>query len=63
MNESPPVQSLVDAVEMIALNPPLPGNRRAISRCMQCLDDLYYASRISVDQWERLRTILLDAYA
>jgi hypothetical protein len=54
-------KSLIAAVERIAHHPPLPGDRRAICRCMQCIDDFYYQSRITVEQWETLKTILMDA--
>jgi hypothetical protein len=61
MNESPLFRSLFTTVEQIALNPPLPGNRKAISRCMQCIDDFYYEARITAEQWEALKTLLIDA--
>ncbi len=56
-------QSLVDAAEKIAHNPPLPGDRRALTRCMQCIDDFYYQSRIDADQWETLKNIFLRVYS
>jgi len=61
MNDSPVFKSLFSTVERIAHDPPLPGNRRAINRCMQCIDDFYYQARITVDQWETLKTLLNDA--
>lgn len=54
-------QNLVDVAQMIAHNPPLPGNKKALCRCMQCVDDLYYQSRITAEQWETLKNILMGA--
>jgi hypothetical protein len=61
MNDSPLYRSLFHTVERIAQNPPLPGDRRAISRCMQCIDDFYYEARITAEQWEALKVLLMDA--
>lgn len=61
MDDSPLYKSLFSTVERIAHDPPLPGNRRAISRCMQCIDDFYYQARITAEQWETLKMLLMDA--
>ncbi|MDR3639612.1 MAG: hypothetical protein P4L84_37775 [Isosphaeraceae bacterium] len=61
MNDSVLFKNLFHTVERIALDPPLPGNRRAISRCMECIDDFYYQARITAEQWETLKTLLIDA--
>jgi hypothetical protein len=55
-------QNLLDATQRIAHNPPLPGDKRAIARCMQCIDDFYYQSRIDAEQWETLKNILLSVF-
>jgi len=54
-------KSVFETVEMIAQNPPLPGNRRVIYRCMDRLDDFYHQDRITAEQWATLKTLLLDA--
>ena len=59
MNDSPLYKSLVNTVERIVHDPPLPGNRKAISRCMQCIDDFYYDARLTAEQWEDLKIMLL----
>jgi hypothetical protein len=63
MNESPAFEKLVVVAKTIAQAPPLPGDRKSICRCVQCIDDFYYKSRITFEQWEALRDILLNACA
>jgi hypothetical protein len=62
MNDSLVFNNLVQVVETIAHNPPLPGDRKALCRCMGRLDEFLQKARITVEQWERLKNILLDAY-
>lgn len=61
MCDTPAFQKLLDAAQRIAHNPPLPGDKRALCRCMQCIDDFYYQSRITAEQWETLKDILMSA--
>jgi hypothetical protein len=61
MDDSPSYKSLVVVVAKIAHDPPLPGNRKAICRCMDRLDDFLNQSRITTEEWETLKLILIDA--
>jgi hypothetical protein len=60
MNDSSAYKELVETVERIAHNPPLPGARKAICRCLDCLGTFHHQARISTEQWVTLKSILLE---
>jgi hypothetical protein len=59
MHGSIEFERLVMSVERIARHPSYPGMDEAIDQCLQDLDELMEAGRITPEQREALRFVLL----
>ena len=61
MNGLPYFERLVASVERIAHHAEYPGKDQALNQCLEDIDDLAGAGRITAEQRESLRAVLLGA--
>jgi hypothetical protein len=61
MNDTPYFERLVASVQRIARHAEYPGKDQAVGYCLEDIDDLALAGRITAEQRETLRALLLGA--
>jgi hypothetical protein len=61
MNGTSYFERLIASVERIARHADYPGKDQAVGQCIEDIDDLAIAQRITPEQHERLREVLLGA--
>jgi hypothetical protein len=61
MNGASYFERLVASVERIARHANYPGKDQAVGQCIDDIDDLVLAERITAEQRETLRAVLLGA--
>jgi hypothetical protein len=61
MNGTSYFDRLVSTAERIARHADYPGKEQAVGQCLEDIDDLAIAERITAEQRETLRTVLLGA--
>jgi hypothetical protein len=61
MNDSSYFERLVASAERIARHADYPGKDQALGQCIDDIDDLALARRITAEQRETLRAVLLGA--
>jgi hypothetical protein len=61
MNGASYFERLLLSVERIARHAEYPGKDQAVEQCLEDIDDLVEAQRITHEQRESLRTVLLGA--
>jgi hypothetical protein len=54
-------ERLIASVERIARHADYPGKDQAVGQCLEDIDDLVLAQRITAEQRERLRAVLVGA--
>jgi hypothetical protein len=61
MHETSYFDRLVASAERIARHAHYPGKDQAVSHCLEDLEDLILEDRITAEQRDRLRAVLLSA--
>ena len=61
MNGTSYFERLIASAERIARHADYPGKEQAVGQCLEDIDDLAVAERITAEQRETLRTVLLGA--
>jgi len=61
MNGTSYFDRLVASAERIARHADYPGKQQAVDQCIEDIDDLAIAERITAEQREALRAVLLGA--
>jgi hypothetical protein len=61
MNGASYFDRLVASAERIARHAHYPGKDQAVGHCLEDIDDLMLEERITAEQGERLRAVLLNA--
>jgi hypothetical protein len=61
MNGTSYFDRLIASAERIARHADYPGKQQAVDQCIEDIDDLAVAERITAEQREALRAVLLDA--
>jgi hypothetical protein len=61
MNGSSYFDRLVASAERIARHSHYPGKEQAVGHCLEDIDDLVIEERITAEQRDRLRSVLLGA--
>jgi hypothetical protein len=61
MNGSSYFDKLVATAERIARHSHYPGKDQAVGQCLEDIDDLEFAGRITAEQRDQLREILLSS--
>jgi hypothetical protein len=61
MNGTSYFERLIASAERIARHADYPGKEQAVGLCLEDIDDLAIAERITAEEREALRTVLLGA--